>query len=101
MVSMDEATQQNAALVEQAAAAAESLVGQANALTDAIGVFKLGSSNAFITAEKSASRPVARLVSPKPARKRQQNQQPLRWQRPVRMMATGKSFSAVLSWGAQ
>jgi len=69
MVSMDEATQQNAALVEQAAAAAESLVGQAHALTDAIGVFKLGSSNAFIAAEKSASRPVARLVSPKPTKK--------------------------------
>jgi len=41
MVSMDEATQQNAALVEQAAAAAESLVDQANELSDVIGVFKL------------------------------------------------------------
>ena len=66
MVSMDEATQQNAALVEQAAAAAESLVDQANALTDAIGVFKLGNSNTFIAAKKTASRPIARLASPKP-----------------------------------
>jgi methyl-accepting chemotaxis protein len=66
MVSMDEATQQNAALVEQAAAAAESLVGQAHALTDAIGVFKLGNSNTSIAARKSTSRPIARLASPKP-----------------------------------
>ena len=41
MVSMDEATQQNAALVEEAAAAAESLVDQANELGDVISVFKL------------------------------------------------------------
>ena len=39
--SMDETTQQNAALVEEAAAAAESLVEQANALADAVSVFKL------------------------------------------------------------
>ncbi|CAJ0809789.1 Methyl-accepting chemotaxis protein III [Ralstonia psammae] len=36
---MDEATQQNAALVEQAAAAAESLEEQAQALNAAIAVF--------------------------------------------------------------
>lgn len=42
VTSMDETTQQNAALVEEAAAAAESLVEQAAALNDAIGVFKLG-----------------------------------------------------------
>ncbi len=38
---MDETTQQNAALVEEAAAAAESLVDQANQLADAISQFKL------------------------------------------------------------
>ncbi|MBF5037864.1 methyl-accepting chemotaxis protein, partial [Methylophilus sp. 13] len=37
----DETTQQNAALVEEAAAAAESLVDQANQLADAISQFKL------------------------------------------------------------
>ena len=42
VTSMDEATQQNAALVEQAAAAAESLLEQANALNDTVDVFKLG-----------------------------------------------------------
>jgi methyl-accepting chemotaxis protein len=41
VTSMDEVTQQNAALVEEAAAAAESLVEQANTLNDAVSVFKL------------------------------------------------------------
>ena len=41
VTSMDETTQQNAALVEQAAAAAESLLEQANALNAAVDVFKL------------------------------------------------------------
>jgi PAS domain S-box-containing protein len=48
VTSMDEATQQNAALVEEAAAAAESLVEQANQLTDVVSQFKLGN-------EKSSS----------------------------------------------
>jgi methyl-accepting chemotaxis protein-1 (serine sensor receptor) len=39
---MDEVTQQNAALVEQAAAAAQSLEEQALSLRDAVAVFKLG-----------------------------------------------------------
>jgi methyl-accepting chemotaxis protein len=38
---MDQATQQNAALVEQSAAAAESLKGQAQQLVQAVAVFKL------------------------------------------------------------
>ena len=39
---MDETTQQNAALVEQAAAAAQSLQDQANKLASVVGVFRLG-----------------------------------------------------------
>jgi methyl-accepting chemotaxis protein len=39
--SIDEMTQQNAALVEEASAAAESLTGQTGHLTDALAVFKL------------------------------------------------------------
>jgi len=42
VVSMDEVTQQNAALVEEAAAAAESLDAQAHALTEIVGRFKTG-----------------------------------------------------------
>ncbi len=41
VTSMDEATQQNAALVEEAAAAAESLVEQANQLADVVSQFKI------------------------------------------------------------
>jgi methyl-accepting chemotaxis protein len=41
MTSMDEATQQNASLVEEATAAAQSLLEQASALADAVSVFKL------------------------------------------------------------
>ncbi|TXI46801.1 PAS domain S-box protein [Methylophilus sp.] len=41
VMTMDEVTQQNAALVEEAAAASESLVDQAENLVDAVSVFKL------------------------------------------------------------
>jgi methyl-accepting chemotaxis protein len=40
---IDQMTQQNAALVEQSSAAAESLRGQATRLTAALGVFRLQS----------------------------------------------------------
>ena len=74
------ATQQNAALVEQAAAAAMSLVEQANALSDVVAVFKLdnnasgskskvrqplrlaAASNASV---KPAAKPVAKIASAK------------------------------------
>jgi methyl-accepting chemotaxis protein len=39
---MDDVTQQNAALVEEAAAAAESLEEQAQKLASVVSVFKLG-----------------------------------------------------------
>lgn len=46
ITNMDEVTQQNAALVEEAAAAAESMEGQAEALMDAVRQFKLADSTA-------------------------------------------------------
>ncbi|MDR6584290.1 methyl-accepting chemotaxis protein [Herbaspirillum sp. BH-1] len=46
IVQMDEVTQQNAALVEQAAAAAQSLQEQSVRLSETVGVFKLSSSDA-------------------------------------------------------
>ena len=68
ITSMDEVTQQNAALVEQAAAAAESLVDQAVNLMETVSVFKLNDGAAF-----SVSKPTLRLASstasPKPAAK--------------------------------
>ena len=68
VTSMDETTQQNAALVEQAAAAAESLLEQANALNDSISVFKL---------DNSASGFAAKAIT-KPAIERRSNSSPLR-----------------------
>ncbi|RYF12991.1 MAG: methyl-accepting chemotaxis protein, partial [Oxalobacteraceae bacterium] len=49
---MDRATQQNAALVEESAAAAESLKSQAHQLVDAVAVFKVSSS-------RTAQQPIA------------------------------------------
>jgi len=55
VTSMDETTQQNAALVEEAAAAAESLVDQANQLADAISQFKLEGKISSGVSHKAAS----------------------------------------------
>ena len=57
---MDESTQQNAALVEQAAAAAGSMRDQANQLHQAVSIFKLGGED--FAQKKSATKP-----TPKPA----------------------------------
>lgn len=51
ITNMDETTQQNAALVEEAAAAAESLVDQANSLSEVISVFKFND-NQSVTLNK-------------------------------------------------
>jgi methyl-accepting chemotaxis protein len=65
VTTLDEATQQNAALVEQAAAAAESLVEQANALTDVVAVFKLD--NTTSARKSKANRPLKSTVPHKVA----------------------------------
>ena len=57
---MDEVTQQNAALVEQAAAAASSMQEQANNLNQAVGIFK-------VNATDQTSAPSARPLKRKPA----------------------------------
>ncbi len=64
VTSMDEVTQQNAALVEEAAAAAESLVEQANALSDAVSVFKIGNESR-VQERRSSSSPL-RTTNSKP-----------------------------------
>ena len=84
---LDQMTQQNAALVEQSAAAAESLKDQAHRLVDAVAVFRVSadagrleapalkkpaSPPARITPSLSAkpkARPVVRQAAPKPAAK--------------------------------
>ncbi|WP_052190485.1 methyl-accepting chemotaxis protein [Chitinibacter sp. ZOR0017] len=62
---MDENTQQNAALVEEAAAAAESLEEQAGNLTQTVGIFKLAGGKALPTLSKRAavSAPVAKRTT--------------------------------------
>nr|WP_255459013.1 MULTISPECIES: methyl-accepting chemotaxis protein [unclassified Herbaspirillum] len=63
---MDEVTQQNAALVEQAAAAAQSLQDQAGKLVDTVSVFKMAMPERSIkvTQFKPARLPQKRLVRP-------------------------------------
>ncbi len=60
---MDQTTQQNAALVEQMAAAAGSLNSQANELVEAVAVFKVAGQ-----AAQRSSAPSKRLTPPAPAR---------------------------------
>jgi len=74
---MDEATQQNAALVEQAAAAAQSMQDQAAALHQVVGVFRLGQQNDVSTTPKapapvplkpaSRSAPLVKTLAPESA----------------------------------
>jgi len=61
ITSMDEVTQQNAALVEEAAAAAESLVEQASSLMDIVSGFKL---NGAKTQERRSSGSPMRVSNP-------------------------------------
>ena len=68
---MDQATQQNAALVEESAAAAESLRDQAHQLVQVVAQFKLEATSAAAPARlaTTASKPVAAVAKPLPARK--------------------------------
>ncbi|MCP3658106.1 methyl-accepting chemotaxis protein [Herbaspirillum sp.] len=63
IVQMDEVTQQNAALVEQAAAAAQSLQEQSGRLVETVSIFKLSSQ------ETPRAQPARKPVPPKPAGK--------------------------------
>jgi hypothetical protein len=62
---MDQATQQNAALVEQSAAAAGSLKAQAAQLVDAVAVFRIGTQPQAIAAPRSVPQ-LPRAVAPAP-----------------------------------
>lgn len=73
---MDEAVQQNAALVEEAAAAAGSMQDQANNLNQAVSIFKLSANDG---AQQRVSAPVAVSVAkPAAARKPAAKKAPLR-----------------------
>ena len=61
---MDQVTQQNASLVEEAAAAAESLQDQAGKLAELVSVFKLDAWSPSVAAPAAQARPATRLVAP-------------------------------------
>ena len=63
VVQMDETTQQNAALVEEASAAARSMAEQANLLAEAVSVFRTGAATAA-AAVRPALAAVAATVTP-------------------------------------
>ncbi|QNB08865.1 HAMP domain-containing protein [Herbaspirillum frisingense] len=64
VVQMDENTQQNAALVEQAAAAAKALQEQATRLSQTVGVFRLDSSHVPAPLMQATAAPVVRDITP-------------------------------------
>ena len=59
VIQMDEATQQNAALVEEASAAARSMEDQAAQLAQAVAVFRLAGGNAAAPARQTEKREIA------------------------------------------
>ena len=63
LLQMDDITQQNAALVEQAAAAAESMREQAMTLTQTVAVFKLDDQRAITSLQELNVLPEGKLVS--------------------------------------
>jgi methyl-accepting chemotaxis protein len=70
IVQMDQVTQQNAALVEEAAAAAEAMTDQAAQLSQVVSVFKLNADAMAGTATRTsapARKPAARPVVAAPA----------------------------------
>jgi methyl-accepting chemotaxis protein len=60
---MDETTQQNAALVEEAAAAAQSLEAQARKMKQIVSVFRTGDSRSFASTAPTPKPPAAALAS--------------------------------------
>jgi len=61
---MDQVTQQNASLVEEAAAGAESLQDQAGKLAELVSVFKLDARSPSVAAPAAQARPATRLAAP-------------------------------------
>jgi len=62
IIEMDGVTQQNAALVEQAAAAAQSLQDQAAELANVVGVFKLDKNEGLLSFQSAPAKPAAPVV---------------------------------------
>jgi methyl-accepting chemotaxis protein len=67
---MDDMTQQNAALVEQAAAAAESLADQTVNLSEAVAIFKIDGVEASGAADEDDGEPADEFREPQPRERR-------------------------------
>jgi uncharacterized phage infection (PIP) family protein YhgE len=87
---MDDVTQQNAALVEQAAAAAESLQDQAAKLAEAVSVFKLESGAYAPRAELPVLKDVV-TAKPAPRKGGKPTAVPTAVARPKKLAASGSN----------
>ena len=79
VLQLDQMTQQNAALVEQGAASAESLRDQATKLAEVVGTFKLGSelgAQSTSMAPRPAAKQSARAPAPRPTQASEKAQRP-------------------------
>ena len=68
IVQMDQVTQQNAALVEQSAAASESMQDQARRLSEIVSVFRLERQHAALAAPAMAGANTPRVLAKPPTR---------------------------------
>jgi methyl-accepting chemotaxis protein len=91
---MDEMTQQNAALVEEAAAAAESLQDQAGSLSEAVSVFKVLGGGGRLAATGATRFIPAAPTAPRPA----PAAQPLAARAAARMKSVSPSASGEDEW---
>lgn len=73
IVEMDSTTQQNAALVEQSSAAADSLEEQSRILTEAVSVFRLSDNDTQAASTKLRTPPLQSPLLPRPAGSSQEN----------------------------
>jgi methyl-accepting chemotaxis protein len=67
IMQMDSTTQQNAALVEEAAAASQAIVEQAQALSGLVGRYNVGQGTAAVRTASASERRVDQILSSKPA----------------------------------
>ncbi|PTT88386.1 methyl-accepting chemotaxis protein [Pelomonas sp. HMWF004] len=77
---MDQVTQQNAALVEESAAAASSLAHQAEALAKAVAVFRIAHSASAPTGTRAAAAPARHKASPAQRTSAKAPKQDLAWE---------------------
>ncbi|MEX3925352.1 methyl-accepting chemotaxis protein [Paraburkholderia sp. BR10936] len=100
---MDEVTQQNAALVEEASAAAQSMAAQSNGLRDVVTVFRVGAQAESALASTVAApdqraravRPAAPLKRPAPAPAKATTTTPARKAANAAPAVTAKAASAI------